>query len=440
MSVTADRALDAGQAALTRATGHLLALQEPGGWWKGELETNVTIDAEDLFLRHYLGLLDERVAAPTATWIRGHQRPDGSWATYYGGPGDLSTSLEAYVGLRLAGDPAGAAHMVRAAAFIREAGGAGQSRVFTRMWLALLGLWSWREVPTLPPEQILLPPRAPLSVYSFGCWARQTIVALSVVTALRPACAAPFAIDELQVGGERAAPVDDVWGRAFVLFDRAAHIYGRHPFGGLRRRALRTAERWIVDRQERDGSWGGIQPPWVWSIIAAARARLPARPSGARARPRRPGSFTISDGDGRRIEACQSPVWDTALAVLALLDAGVRPGHRAIVRACEWLPPRRSTPSGTGRSAGPGSRRAVSRSSSRTTTTPTSTTRRSSCSPSAAPASTRRGGRARRSTGCSGCRAARAAGAPSTSTTRAGSAPSSPSATSAPSPTRRAPT
>ena len=337
MSVTADRALDAGHAALTRARRHLLSLQQPGGWWKGELETNVTIDAEDLFLRHYLGLLDERVAAPTATWIRSRQRPDGSWATYHGGPGDLSTSVEAYVALRLAGDRPDAAHLARAAEFIRDAGGVGQSRVFTRMWLSLLDLWSWGDVPTLPPEQILLPPRAPLSVYSFGCWARQTIVALSVVTALRPAAAVPFAIDELRAGASRLAPADDVWGRAFVLFDRAAHIYGRHPFGSLRRRALRTAERWIVDRQEKDGSWGGIQPPWVWSIVALHALGYPLDHPVLKRGLAGLDTFTISDDEGRRTEACQSPVWDTALAVLALLDAGVEPGSDTIARACAWL-------------------------------------------------------------------------------------------------------
>ena len=198
MTVTADRAVDAAQVALGRATDHLLALQHPDGWWKGELETNVTIDAEDIFLRHFLGLDDAETTRKTAAWIRAHQRPDGSWATYYGGPGDLSTTVEAYVALRIAGDPAGAEHMARAAAFVRESGGVEATRVFTRMWLSLLSLWSWAAVPTLPPEQILFPPWAPLSVYSFGCWARQTIVALSVVTALHPAVHVPFGIDELR--------------------------------------------------------------------------------------------------------------------------------------------------------------------------------------------------------------------------------------------------
>jgi squalene-hopene/tetraprenyl-beta-curcumene cyclase len=337
VTVTAGRRTDAAHASLERATRHLLALQHEGGWWKGELETNVTIDAEDLFLRHYLGLLDPGRAERSAIWIRSRQRPDGSWATYFGGPGDLSTSVEAYVALLLAGDPPDAAHMRRAAGFVRDAGGVAGSRVFTRMWLALLGLWSWTEVPSLPPEQILLPVRAPLSIYSFGCWARQTIVALSIVTALRPSRAVAFGIDELRDGALPPAPPADLWGRAFLLLDRACHAYGRRPVAAIRRRALRAAERWVVDRQERDGSWGGIQPPWVWSIvglhalgyeldhpvIAKALAGLDA--------------FTIDDEQGRRVEACQSPVWDTALSVIALLDAGVPASDPAVRRACEWL-------------------------------------------------------------------------------------------------------
>src|SRR5579884_1347521 len=163
-SPASPRLLDAARETLARATDHLLSLQHADGWWKGELETNVTIDAEDVFLRHYLRLPDvAETTRRTAVWIRSKQRPDGSWATYFGGPADLSTTVEAYVALRIAGDPPEAAHMRRAAQLVRDAGGVERSRVFTRMWLSLLSLWSWDDVPVLPPEQILLPPAAPLS-------------------------------------------------------------------------------------------------------------------------------------------------------------------------------------------------------------------------------------------------------------------------------------
>jgi squalene-hopene/tetraprenyl-beta-curcumene cyclase len=327
-AVAEPRTRDAARNALGRATSHLLSLQHPDGWWKGELETNVTIDAEDCFLRHYLGL--PNVAATTARsadWIRSRQRPDGSWATFFGGPADLSTTVEAYVALRLAGDPPEAAHMRRAASFARNAGGVEGSRVFTRMWLSLLSLWSWHNVPVLPPEQILLPPRAPLSIYAFGCWARQTVVALQVVTALRPTTRVDFEIPELLT---QAEPPQH-W------LDRSLHLYQRRPIPLLHQKALDTAERWIVERQESDGSWGGIQPPWVWSMIALhARGYSLEHPVLQRALAGLD-SFTIDDEDGRRLEACQSPVWDTALALIALLDAGLPPDHPALVRAAKWL-------------------------------------------------------------------------------------------------------
>src|SRR6266542_2273781 len=127
-------------AALAVARDHLLALQHPGGWWKGELETNVTMDAEDLLLREFLGIRSMEVTMLGANWIRSQQRPDGTWANFHGGPPDLSTTVEAYAALRLAGDPPDAGHMLEAAAFVRESGGLEESRVFTHMWLALFGL------------------------------------------------------------------------------------------------------------------------------------------------------------------------------------------------------------------------------------------------------------------------------------------------------------
>jgi squalene-hopene/tetraprenyl-beta-curcumene cyclase len=322
---------------VVRARSYLLAQQHPDGWWKGELETNVTIESEDLFLRHYLGLLEPSQVAATARWIRGKQREDGSWATFHGGPADLSTTAEAYVALRLAGDVPDAPHMRRASALVREAGGLDSTRVFTRMWLALLGLWDWRLVPVLPPEQLFLPARAPLSIYTFGCWARQTIVALQVASALRPVRPVAFAAPELRAGAPGPDRPADAWGRIFSALDRALHRYERHPIAPLRRRALRAAERWIVERQEADGSWGGIQPPWVWSMIALRAYGYPLDHPVLQRALAGLESFTIEDEHGRRIEACQSPVWDTALAVIALLDAGVPATGEPIARAAAWL-------------------------------------------------------------------------------------------------------
>ena len=192
--------------ALENASQHLLALQDEAGWWRGELQTNVTMDAEDLLLREFLGIRGAAETERAAAWIRSQQRADGTWANFHGGPGELSTTIEAYWALRLAGDDATAEHMRVAAEFIRAEGGLEHARVFTHLWLALFGLWSWDRVPALPPEVILLPAWVPLNVYDFACWARQTIVALSLVKTHRPVRALPFDLAELHgAGGERAA-------------------------------------------------------------------------------------------------------------------------------------------------------------------------------------------------------------------------------------------
>src|SRR4029077_10820547 len=138
--------------ALELGSERLLALQHEGGWWQGGLQTNVTMDAEDMLLREFLGIREEGATARSAAWIRSQQRADGTWANFHGGPGELSTTIEAYWALRLAGDPTEAEHMLAAASFIRSQGGLESARVFTHVWLALFGLWPWERVPALPPE------------------------------------------------------------------------------------------------------------------------------------------------------------------------------------------------------------------------------------------------------------------------------------------------
>ena len=354
-------------AAIGAAVAHLCGLQDEVGWWKGDLETNVTMDAEDLLLRHVLGILEPDDTARAARWIRSQQRADGSWATFGGGPADLSTTVEAWVALRLAGDPAEAAHMRAAAEFARSKGGVAATRVFTRIWLSLVGLWSWDDVPTIPPEIVLLPRWVPLNIYDWACWARQTIVPLAVVSSLRSVCPVPFGIAELDAGPRRRTGRPSGWDRAFGVLDKAVKAYGRHPVRPLRAHAVRKAERWILDRQEADGSWGGIQPPWVYSLIALRLlghrldsgpvragldgldaftvrvdrvpwAPLPTGPDDPSGTPAATAAFTEpEDGPVRWLEACQSPVWDTALALIALLDAGVPASDPAVRRGTDWL-------------------------------------------------------------------------------------------------------
>ncbi len=303
-------ALDTG---VERAAERLLSLQHPDGWWKGELESNATMIAEHLFLLHFLGLRDPESDRLLANELLARRRADGTWSIWFDGPPDLSVSVEAYTALKLAGVDAGD----ETREYIRRSGGVPKTRIFTRAFLALIGQWPWLRLPHVPVELILLPAQGPLSVYDFACWARQTMVALSVVEALRPV--RPSTIDLAEIGGRKTQP-------------------GARPFlPRLRRHAIAVAERWVRERQEADGSWGGIQPPWVWSLVMLAALGHGAE-DGTFARGLAGWErFLIRDGDRLRPEACQSPVWDTALAVLALRAAGVPADDPRLRAAGSWL-------------------------------------------------------------------------------------------------------
>ena len=267
--------------------------------------------------------------------------------------------------------------------------------MFTRIWLALFGLWSWDDLPVIPPELIYLPSWFPLNIYDWGCWARQTIVALAVVPRSGPRRPLGISIDELKTGGpqgraprprrdRRRAPA----GRpGFSPRTRVARLHRLDrpctgtggPVKSVRRAALRRCAEWIIARQEEDGCWGGIQPPWVYSLMALNLLGYdldhPVMAKGLAGLDR----FTITeantDGPVRRLEACQSPVWDTVLAMIALADAGLPPEDPALTPR-RTLGARRGDPR-PGRLAGPPAEprpAAAGRSSSTTTTTPTPTT------------------------------------------------------------------
>jgi squalene-hopene/tetraprenyl-beta-curcumene cyclase len=312
-TVSTETALDR---AVEGAANRLLELQHPGGWWVGELESNATMIAEHLFMLHFLGLRDRETDRKLANELLARQRDDGTWSNWWQGPADLSTTIESYVALELAGADAGP----KALAYIRREGGLPKARIFTKAFMALLGQWPWQRMTPVPVELVLLPPSAPLSVYDFGCWARQTFVALSAVLALRPVRQA--AVDLSEIG----ARPGESWPPARLA-----------TLPPVRRRALAVAERWVRERQEADGSWGGIQPPWVWSLLFLA-----ALGHGREDETFRRGidgwdGFMVDEGDRLRPEACQSPIWDTALAVLALLAAGLPADHPQLVAAGDYL-------------------------------------------------------------------------------------------------------
>ena len=334
---------------LDAAVEHVLDLRSPAGYWWAELESNVTITAEHVFLRHILGNPDSAEASKAATYILSQQRADGTWGNWFDGPAELSTSIEAYAALKMAGISPDRPEMVRARTYILSEGGLEKARVFTKIWFAMLGEWPWDGVPVLPVEFVLFPSWFPISIYSFGCWARQTIVPLAIVMAERPVVPLPASsrLDELFLHGRANADLrvpklkHTPRAQLFMLTDKLLRLYGRLPLKPGRNYAIRKAHRWIVERQEADGSWGGIQPPWVYSLIALQLLGDRLDDAGPLGKGFRgfygPQGFAIDNDESFHLQSCLSPVWDTGLAMLALEEAGVPADHPALVETAAWL-------------------------------------------------------------------------------------------------------
>jgi squalene-hopene/tetraprenyl-beta-curcumene cyclase len=323
--------------ALERSIAWLLERQAPEGWWTGELETNVTMTAEQILLYRFLGLDLDAVRDGAIRHMLRNQRKDGSWALYHDGPADVSTTIEAYVALKVLGCSPERDEMQRALAVIHRMGGLIEARVFTKIWLALFGVCPWDGIPSLPPEIIYFPKWMPFNVYDFACWARGTVAPLTIVVSKRPVRALGVDVSEVIAPGTQAA-LRRVPGSGWMWWlDGVLKLYDRLVPNPLRAAAMRKVTEWIVDRQEADGSWGGIQPPWVYSLIAldlmGCGLDHPVMRKGIGGFDR----FIIDDEEGWRFQACMSPVWDTAWALRALAWAGFDREHPVMQRAVRWM-------------------------------------------------------------------------------------------------------
>ncbi len=334
-------------ACIDRSVRHLLSLQAEDGYWWAELESNATMAAEHLLLERFLGTTEPEREQGIVRYLLRLQCEDGSWPVYWGGPGDVSISTEAYFALKLAGVDPEREEMKRARDFIRSKGGVVATRIFTKLWLALFGQFDWSALPAMPPESILMPVSSPLNIYMFASWARATIVAILVVWAYRPVVPIPASghVDELYVDPEDRRSIHlrrdrwpFTWRNAFLAIDRVLHAHERLPWKPLREYSLEECERWIIEHQEADGTWGVIQPPSVYSLIALkCRGYSKDDPVMQKGLNGFLGDFALRRGDTFSVQPCLSPVWDTALAVAGLREAGVPADNEALVQAGRWL-------------------------------------------------------------------------------------------------------
>ena len=330
---------------ISRATEGLLGEQRPDGHWVYELEADATIPSEYVLLVHHLAETPNlELEKKIGIYLRRIQGEHGGWPLFHGGPLDISATIKAYFALKMIGDDTDAPHMARARAEILKRGGALKANVFTRILLALYGETSWNNVPTVPVELILLPRWFPIHLSKMSYWARTVIVPLLVLAAKKPIARNPrnIHVPELFVAGahkasDRAPHQSRAWSAFFTVLDRALKLFDPFWPKALRKRAIDRCVSWVTERVNGEDGLGAIYPAMANSVMMFdALGYPPDHPDRAIARLSVEKLLVVKQGEAY-CQPCVSPVWDTALACHALMEAGGEAAERKVAQGLEWL-------------------------------------------------------------------------------------------------------
>ena len=339
--------------ALSMAARYAFDRMKSDGHWCGELLSNVTITAEHVFFCQAVGVDLSADGEAYKKYLLFQQSRDGSWSIAPDYPGDVSTSTEAYLALKILGVSAGTLEMQRARDFIVRAGGVAKVRVISRVYFAQFGLFPWKAIPQLPVEFIFLPSQLPLNMYTLSSWARSLIIPLLIIRHHQPIHALPNGmsasndfIDELWLdANDKMVPYgptllelwrNDTLGYVFGVLDRVLSGLGGLRHFPLRSFARRQCVNWILGHQEDAGDWAGIMPPMHAGIQALLLEGFEIGDPRIRRGLSAIETFAWQDENGKRIQACISPVWDTVLMTRGLCDAGTDKNDERLQRAVEW--------------------------------------------------------------------------------------------------------
>jgi squalene-hopene/tetraprenyl-beta-curcumene cyclase len=331
--------------AVTRGVSWFLSAQAQEGYWWGELEADTTLESDYILYLHILGRLKSGKVEKLARYIRARQLPDGGWNTFVGGPSEVNATVKAYVALRLSGDPVSAPHLARAKEKIHELGGIEITNSYVRFYLAMVGAVDWSIVPSIPPELMLLPNWFPVNLYEMSSWTRGIVIPLAIIYAQKPGWRLPegVTVDELfkTPGGKPKSFNWDKqvvsWKNLFLVLDRAVKLHERLPWKPARKAALARARKWMLERLERSEGLGTIYPAMMNSIYALladggdTNDPLVAREIKFLER------YEIDEDNTIRVQPCISPVWDTAIAMVSLAEAGLDSSHPSLIAAERWL-------------------------------------------------------------------------------------------------------
>jgi squalene-hopene/tetraprenyl-beta-curcumene cyclase len=334
-------------AAIRRAQGNLLRLQHSDGHWCGELFVDATLCADYVAYMHWAGEVDRVLEEKCAAHVRRRQLADGGWSLYEGGPSDVNASVKAYFALKLAGHAPTQPHMHEARACILRLGGIPRMNTYAKLYLALLGQFPWKFLPTVPAEMIFFPRWLFFNVHELSSWSRAMLMPLAILNHYKPTRQLPpeHQLHELYPVGTEQGDLGLGWRKPrlswpnfFLACDRALKLLHKLPWKPWRARALKMCEQWMITRMgEGSDGLAAIFPAMLNAMIALKTLGYPENhPVLAKARHDFEGLF-VDDPQDFRIQPCLSPVWDTAINLIALLDSGVDPQRDEIQRAVHWL-------------------------------------------------------------------------------------------------------
>ncbi len=342
-------------AAADAARRFLLSLQYEEGYWCGELEADTTLESDYILLHTLLGTGNPERIRKAANYIFKHQNEDGGWSIYLGGPSNVSASVKAYFGLKLAGYKADHPALKKARKKILELGGVTQINTFTKIYLCFFGQYDYMSVPAVPPEIVLFPNWFWFNIYEISSWSRGILVPLSIAYAKKPFKKIPpeMGVEELFVHGKSKKHMRLPWAKKlvswrnfFLVLDRITHWLEAVHVRPLRSIAIRAAEEWILERLDGSDGLAAIYPAMMNSIIALRCLGYSLDdPRLIRAMDEFE-ALGIEEEDTFRMQPCKSPLWDTAYALFALGESGVPRSEARLVAAADWMLRKQVTRSG----------------------------------------------------------------------------------------------
>jgi squalene-hopene/tetraprenyl-beta-curcumene cyclase len=341
-------ATDAGISdAIARAQQNLLGQQRPDGHWCGELVVDSTLCSDFVLFIHWLGEIDVSLQDRCARHILKRQLPDGGWNIYFGGPSEINASVKGYFALKLAGYSPDLPFMRKARENILRLGGIPRMNTFSKLYLALLGQFPWKYLPTIPVEMILLPRWAPFHIYKMSSWSRAMLIPLAIINHFKPTRSLPGnkQLHELYpLGTEQSdlrLPRSErfwTWRNFFLRLNdvlKILHPLRLHP---MRKRALEEAERWMLERIGQGSDGLAAVYPAMLNCLIALRVLGYSKDHPAYKKAAQDFAGLFVDGpEDFRIQPCLSPVWDTAITLIALAESGLPAEDPSLRRAAKWL-------------------------------------------------------------------------------------------------------